>query len=242
MQASRPDFESFGVQHALTVVTVGALIAGLCWMGRALRGTTTGRRYEIAMATVVWILWISYQVYDFVMYGFDPGNTLPLQMCDLSAVFAALVFVRPARGLQSLAYFWGLALGSQAIITPDLAGGPASISFWWFWAYHVFVVGAGIYVVVVQGFRPRWADLKFAVLMGVVYAAAIFAINATFDLNYGYLGRATPSRPTLLDVLGPWPLRVVFMVLLGVAGMTVLWLPWAIAAWRPRRARAAELK
>jgi hypothetical integral membrane protein (TIGR02206 family) len=239
VQAGQPEFESFGVQHAQTVLTVGGLIAGMCWMGRMLRGTTAGRRYEIALATCVWILWISYQVYDYVKYGFEPGNTLPLQMCDFSAVFAALVFVRPGRGLQSLAYFWGLALGSQAVITPDMAGGPGSIAFYWFWLYHVFIVGAGVYVVVVQGFRPQSSDLRFAVLMGVLYVAAIFTINAIFDLNYGYVGRATPTRPTLIDVLGPWPLRVVFMVLLGAVGMTLLWLPWVIAGSRPRRAPAA---
>ncbi len=239
MQAGLPEFESFGVQHALTVLTVGALIAGMCWMGRTLRGTAAGRRYEIALAACAWMLWISYLVYDFVQYGFEPGNTLPLQMCDFVAVFAALVFVRPARGLQSLAYFWGLALGSQAILTPDMAGGPGSIAFYWFWLYHVFVVGAGVYVVVVQGFRPQWSDLRFAILMGVLYVAAMFTINAIFDLNYGYVGRATPTRPTLIDVLGPWPLRVVFMVLLGAGGMTLLWLPWVIAGWRPRRAPVA---
>jgi hypothetical integral membrane protein (TIGR02206 family) len=229
-----PDFESFGVQHAVTLASVGTLIAAMCWAGRRLKDSNAGRLYEIALASCVWMLWVSYQVYDFVLYGWQPENTLPLQMCDLSAVFAAVVFVRPSRGLQSLAYFWGLALGSQALITPDLAGGPDTIAFYWFWLYHVFVVGAGIYVVVVQGFRPH--DLRFALLIGILYAAAVFTINAIFDVNYGYLGRGTPSRPTLIDVLGPWPLRVVFMVLLGAAAMTVLWLPWAL---RPRRIRPA---
>jgi hypothetical integral membrane protein (TIGR02206 family) len=102
------------------------------------------------------------------------------------------------------------------------------LSFWAFWFYHLFVVGAGIYVVVVQDFRPEWKDLRFAILAGLVYAMVVFTIDAVFDLNYGYLGRYTPSRPTLLDVLGPWPLRTVFMVALGAAGMTVLWLPWRL--------------
>ena len=81
-------------------------------------------------------------------------------------------------------------------------------------------------------------DLRFALLIGVVYAASMFAINAMFDLNYGYLGRATPTVPTLLDVLGPYPLRCVFMVLLGAAAMTALWLPWLLVR-TPQRARVA---
>ena len=234
MQAGQPDFDSFGVQHAVTIATVAALIAAMCWTGRRLSGTPSRRRYEIGLAACVWMMWISYQAYDFIKYGFEPGNTLPLQLCDFAAVFAAIVFVYPSRRLQSLAYFWGLALSTQALITPDMAGGPDSISFWWFWLYHVFVVGAGVYVVVVQGFRPQWTDLRFAIAMGVLYVIAMFTINAIFDLNYGYLGRATPGRPTLIDVLGPWPFRVVSMALLGAFGMTMLWLPWAASRSRFR--------
>lgn len=187
----------------------------------------------MALAAAVATLWFSYQAYDFTQHGFDPRYTLPLQISDVSAVIAALVFIRPSRGLQSMAYFWGLALGTQAVITPDLAGGPSSLSFWAFWLYHFFVVGAGVYVVAVHRFRPEWKDLRFALLMGVLYAAVMFTIDLAFDLNYGYLGRFTPSRPTLLDVLGPWPLRVVFMILLGAAGMTLLWLPWLAVRRRP---------
>lgn len=176
----------------------------------------------------MWAIWLGYLAYTFIEFGWDPRIALPLQMCDLVAVLAALVFVRPTRELQSLAYFWGLALSTQALITPDLAGGPDSLAFWWFWLYHLFVVGAGVYVVAVQGFRPQWRDLRFALLAGILYAAAIFTIDAVFGLNYGYLGRATPTRPTLLDVLGPWPWRVLVMVLLASVAMTLLWLPWAV--------------
>jgi uncharacterized membrane protein YwaF len=63
----------------------------------------------------------------------------------------------------------------------------------------------------------------------------VFTIDAVFDLNYGYLGRPMPSRPSLLDFLGPWPLRVVFMVLLASIAMTLLWLPWLFV----KRLRAA---
>ena len=209
---------------------VAAGIIGMCWIGRILKPTPAGRRYEVALSAAVWALWISYQVYDFIQYGFDPRHRLPLQMCDFTAVFAALVFVRPSRGLQSLVYFWGLALGSQAVITPDLAGGPGSLAYWWFWLYHLFVVGAGVYVVAVHGFRPKWKYLRFAIAMGVLYVAAMFTIDAIFGVNYGYVGNFTPTRPTLLDVLGPWPLRVVFMALLGAGAMTLLWLPWRLLA------------
>ena len=241
MQAAASDTGTVAGPHVITVAVLTAAIVTMCWLGRRLHGTTAGRRYESGLSVAVWAIWLGYQAYDFVTLGWDPGNTLPLQICDFVAVIAALVFVRPTRRLQSLAYFWGIALSTQAFITPDLAGGPESLSFWAFWLYHLFVVGAGVYVVAVQRFRPQWRDLQFAVVMGLAYSVAIFAIDAIFDLNYGYLGRGTPSRPTLLDVLGPWPWRSLLMVMLGIVAMTLLWLPWRTKARSEVRARGSGI-
>ena len=216
------------MSHLLTVAVFAAAIWLMCWTGRQLQGTSRARPYSIALSTGVWALWFGYQAYDLATKGFSASHALPLQLSDVTAAVAGLVFVWPHRALQSLAYFLGLALGSQAVVTPDLAGGPSTISFWAFWLYHLFVVGAGIYVVAVQRFRPTWRDLRFAVLFALCYVAIVFTIDAVFDLNYGYLGRPTPSRPTLLDVLGPWPLRVLFMVLLGAMAMTMLLMPWLV--------------
>lgn len=217
------------MSHLTTVAALTLAIALMCWIGVRVRGTPDERRYGLALSIGVWALWFGYQGYDIATRGFGPSHGLPLQLSDVTAAVAGIVFVVPNRKLQSLAYFLGLALGSQAIITPDQAGGPGTLSYWAFWLYHLFVVGAGIYVIVVQRFRPEWRDLRFALICGLAYVAIVFTIDAVWDLNYGYLGRSTPSRPTLLDVLGPWPLRVVFMVVLGAAAMTLLLLPWFVA-------------
>lgn len=215
--------------HLLTVLVFALTIVAMCGLGRRWRGTVTGRRYEILLSLGAWILWFGYQAYDIATKGFSASHALPLQLSDVTAAVAGLVFIWPNRQLQSLAYFLGLALGSQAVFTPDLTTGPATVSFWAFWLYHLFVVGAGIYVVAVHRFRPTWRDLRFALLFGLCFVAVVFTIDAVFDLNYGYLGRPNPSRPTVIDYLGPWPLRVVFMVLLGAAAMTLLMIPWLVA-------------
>lgn len=220
------------MRHAVTVLVFAASVVAMCVVGRWLKNTRAGRRYELTLAAGAWLLWIGYQAYDIATKGFGASHALPLQLSDVTAAVAGLTFLFINRKLQSLAYFLGLALGSQAVFTPDLVEGPTTISFWAFWLYHLFVVGAGVYVVAVQGFRPTWRDLRFALLFGLAYVAIVFTIDAIFNLNYGYLGRSTPVRPTMLDVLGPWPLRVVFMVLLGATAQTLLLLPW-VALRRP---------
>lgn len=189
------------------------------------------------MASAIVALWLGYQTYDNVTRGFDLGHSLPLQLCDLAAIVAALEFARPSRRVHALAWFWGVALSSQALITPDLAGGPATISFWAFWLYHFFIVGAGVYAVAARGFRPQLPDLRFAIALGVAYAAVVFTIDLAFGLNYGYFGRSDPGQPTLIDVLGPWPVRVLWMVVLAIIAMTIFWLPFEL---RARRARNPE--
>ncbi len=233
-------FAPFGALHALTVASLAGTVAILCAIGHRLQGTPAARRYERAIALLVAALWVSYQGYDLVTSGFDLRWSLPLQLCDFSALIAALAFATPHRVLHALAYFWGLALTTQAVITPDLLGGPTTLAFWAFWLYHTFVIGSGVYVVAVRRFRPQWRDLRLAIGLGAAYAAAIFAIDAAFGLNYGYFGRDTPGQPSLIDLLGPWPWRALLMVALAAVAMTVLWLPWWFSSRRSPPTAPAE--
>lgn len=228
-------FTAFSALHALTVAGLAIAIALLCLVGWQLRGTPRQRTWERSLAAGVAALWVGYQAFDGVQNGWDARHSLPLQLCDIAACIAALAFATPARWRHALAWFWGVGLSTQAVITPDLTGGPATLAYWAFWLYHLFVVGAGVYVVTVRGFRPRWTDLQLAVGAGVGYAAIVFVIDAAFGLNYGYLGRFDPGVPTLLDYLGPWPLRTVFMVCIASAVMWLCWVPWRLADTRAAR-------
>jgi hypothetical integral membrane protein (TIGR02206 family) len=222
-------FESFGLLHLIAVVALALAIAGLCLTGRNIAGEAK-RRFEMTMVALIAAFWIGYQIYDNVTQGIGLSNSLPLQLCDIVAIIAALEFARPTRNVHALAWFWGVALSSQALFTPDLAGGPATLGFWAFWVYHFFVVGSGIYAATVRGFRPEWRDLRLAIVAGLAYAIPVFLIDMALGLNYGYLGRSNPGQPTLIDLLGPWPLRVVYMVLLATTAMFLFWLPWRFSS------------
>jgi len=222
-------FSAFTPLHVVTVAFLALAIALLCAAGWRLRETRHQRTFERGLAIGVAVLWVGYHVYDGLQNGWSVRYSLPLDLCDLAAGVAGLTFAWPGRWRHALAWFWGTALSTQAVITPDLDRGPSTLAFWAFWLYHAFVVGAGVYVVTVRGFRPGWRDLRLAVGAGVAYAVAMFTVDAAFDVNYGYFGRHLPATPTLLDYLGPWPLRAVFMVLIAAAAMWLCWVPWRLA-------------
>lgn len=220
-------FEPFSAQHLVSVIVLTVAIGALCLTGRNL-AEPSKRRFELVMAGLIAAFWIGYQIYDNVTQGIGLRTSLPLQLCDIVAIIAALEFARPSRNVHALAYFWGVALSSQALITPDLAGGPTTLGFWAFWVYHLFVVGSGVYAVAVRKFRPEWRDLRLAIIAGFAYAIPVFVIDAMLGLNYGYLGRSNPGQPTVIDLLGPWPSRVAYMILLATIAMFLFWLPWLL--------------
>lgn len=225
-------FRSFTLLHGVSLLLVGVVIALLVGAGRSWRGTARERRLAAAMAVVILLLRIGVLVWNSLPGRWSLGRSLPLQICDLAAIGSAFALLTGRRWLWSIAYFWGLALSLQGLVQPDLAAGPSSLAFWLFWLHHALIVGAALYVVVVLGFRPMWRDLAVAVGAGLAYVAVVFPLDLLLGANYGYLGRALPSQPTLLDWLGPWPWRVLAMVVLGTLVMLLLYLPWHRAAAR----------
>ena len=227
-------FQSFSSQHLITVAGF-ALVVTLAILGaRRIRNGAVLRRVEIAVAAIAAALWIGIVIWGFSPGRYNPSWSYPINICDLVALVAPIAFVRPQRNWHALLYFWGFSLSTQALLTPDLVSGPSTLAFWIFWLMHVLIVGGAVYILVVRGYRPTWRDCFFAIGMAWVWLILIFVLNWVTGYNYGYVGNAKPSQPTLIDYLGPWPLRVLWMGLLGSAAMLLLQLPWALR--RPRTA------
>lgn len=224
-------FESFSIQHALTVAGFAVVVTLAIAAARRLEDESR-RRLEIAVGMLAALLWIGIVIWGFAPSRFDPRWAFPINICDLVALIVPIAFVRPHRTWHALLYFWGLTLSTQAILTPDLVSGPGTLAFWIFWLMHVLIVGGAVYILVVRRYRPTWRDCFFAIGTAVLWLLVVFAINLATGYNYGYLGNAKPSQPTLIDYLGPWPQRVLIMALLGAVAMMILQLPWALARAR----------
>lgn len=227
-------FESFSLQHILTVAGFAAVVALAIVGARRTREPDRRRAIELGVAVLAAALWIGIVLWGFSPARYDPRWSFPINICDLVAVVVPVAFVRPHRRWHALLYFWGLSLSVQAILTPDLVSGPLTLAFWIFWLMHVLIVGGAIYVLAVRGYRPTWRDCGFAIAMALLWLVVVFSINVVTGYNYGYVGNAKPSQPTLIDYLGPWPERVVIMALLSTIAMILLQLPWAIARTRGR--------
>jgi hypothetical integral membrane protein (TIGR02206 family) len=161
-------------------------------------------------------------------------RSVPLRLTDLATVAAAYALWSQRHWPFALTYYWGLVLSTQALISPALKSPDfPNYRFLGFWAIHLLVVWAAIYLTWGRRMRPGWRSYRFAVLVTVVWAAVTFTFNTIAGTDYGFLN-GKPTTASLLDVLGPWPVYV-------LTAAALILIVWAFMTWPwVRRRRDAE--
>ncbi len=229
-------FRSFTALHAAALCAIALLTTLAIVLARRRAPSPHATPVERAIGWAYLAAWAT--TFTFLAFPplLEPAKTYPLQVCHLNAFAAALLLITRWRILRPIAYFWGLALSTQALITPTLTEGPAIYPFWFFWTTHGMIVGVALYDVIALGYRPALRDYALACAASAAYFALILPVNLAFGWNYGFVGPSKPDVPTLVDVLGPWPERLAIIVPLVAAAMALLLLPWTLV----RRYKARE--
>lgn len=233
-------FAPFTTTHWLAAGLGTACIAVFVAAGRM-----APERAEKRIAQTWAILWLIQQaistVYWLLPRSFDIGTSLPLHLCDvvgwLGPFALLLAHTRKTRWLRTIVYFWGIGLSSQAFFTPTLEYGPGDPRFWLFWISHTQIVGAGIYDVIVRGYRPDARDFKAALIASACWMVPIVLLNWATGMNYGYLGPELEGQ-TVLNLLPPWPWRILAMAGIVLVLFTLMWIAWPIAERLTRRPNA----
>ena len=219
-------FQAYGTSHRVALALLVAGIVVLVLFGRRYRGTVLAEQLGKVFALVVLAVTVPLQVLYFTPGYWDLQKTLPLQLCDLASLVAVYALWTRRRWAAAVTYFWGLTLTSQAMLTPDLAADFPDPVFLLFWAMHLLVVWAAVYVVWGLGLAPTWRTYGVAVAVTAFWAVTVFTFNVLAGTNYGYLN-GKPSAASALDLLGPWP----WYVLAEIAIVAVFWAlitwPWA---------------
>jgi len=180
---------------------------------------------------------VSWWVY--LLGGGVPGSelaySLPLQLCDAAIFVAAAALWTRRRLLVEVTYFWGLAGTIQALLTPDLPQHFPSYPYFQYYIAHGGVVAAALVLVVGLRIYPEHLMRVIGITLG--YVAVVGVVDAVTGANYMYL-RARPPAPTLLDLLGPWP---VYILAAGVIALVLFALLDSPFQFRRRASRTAPM-
>jgi hypothetical integral membrane protein (TIGR02206 family) len=230
-------FVPFAPDHLVAIALAFAVPLVLGLIARATRSRRIACAFSAALAAeliATWILW----------YGLIaargwllPGTILPMDLCDWAAIASIVALLRADQRSFELSYFWAFSGTLQALLTPDLFCSFPDPRFIVFFAFHDGAIAAPLYLMVAYKWRPVPASLPRVVAWSLFYLLCALAVNLIFHTNFGYLS-AKPAKPSLLDLMGPWPVYVVASVALGFAFVALLYAPFFVAdLLRTARAR-----
>ena len=215
-------FEAFGTSHLVMLAVFVVGIWPVVALGRRHRGRPSAVRVSRIYALLIPCFTIPLQVIDFLPGNYDLQTTLPLQLCDFAWIAAVVALWTHRPTPVALTYYWGLALTTQALITPALNLDFPDPKFIAYWGMHLLIVWAAIFLTWGLGLHPNWRDYGRTVAITFTWAATVFCFNVVVGTNYGFLNRKPAT--SILDLLGPWPTYVLVEIAL-VAGV------WALMTW-----------
>ena len=214
----------FGVLAGYALVTTVLAALGARW-----RGTPRAQPLHRAWTAFVILVQVTNIIYWARPPNLAPQSSLPLHICDLAGIAAVLALTTGPRLWRIILYYWGLGLSTQAFITPVITEGPDTFRFHLFFASHLTIIASAVYDLSARRFRPTWTDLRTITLVLLAWGAIILPLDIFTGWNYGYIGNTKPDQPTLIDRLGPWPLRLLWMFLFVEGAFALMTLAW----WRP---------
>ncbi|GGG02683.1 hypothetical protein GCM10010913_25520 [Paenibacillus aceti] len=106
--------------------------------------------------------------------------------------------------LYPFLFFAGIAGALQALLTPNLVYGFPHFRFFHFFIAHGAIVLASLYMTWIEGYRPNWKSIVWAMLLLNIFAGAVGVVDYLIGANYMFLTHK-PDTTSLLDLLGPYP-------------------------------------
>lgn len=223
----------FAILAAVLTLAIGAARLTRC-------GRIDARRLRWGLAAFLALNEIVRYIHD----GFQFPDNLPIHLCTLTtwmAVGACLTLREP---LVEFVYFTGIIGAGMALLTPDL---PKDVLAAWpsyagvrYYVEHGAIIIA-VAALVFGGIAPLRSGAVWRTALQVnAYTLLLGAFNWYYGTNYMFLCRK-PKNPSLLDIMGPWPVYVIAGELVGVLLFWVLFLPVRPKADHSPRSAASGL-
>jgi len=220
-------FALFGPAHLSALAFVAFFIIGLILFRKRFspQGKTTFRYFLAAVLVVNELAWHAWNAFT---GQWTIQTMLPLHLCSVLVWLSAYMLVTRNRVIYEFSYFLGIAGAVQALLTPD-AGiyGFPHFRFFQVIISHGAIVTAAIYMTFVEGFRPYWQSVLRIFVYGNIYMAVVGLVNWLIGSNYLFIAHK-PETASLMDLLPPWPVYILWLEVIAIVLCLVLYAPYAI--------------
>jgi len=221
-------FELFGTAHLVAIGILIAINISLIGLRRHPRPKMQPAiRY--GLAAILLINELGWHLWNIHVGTWSIKTMLPLHLCSAMVYIAAIMLINKNYTLFEFVYFLGIGGALQAFLTPDAGqfGFPHFI-FFQILISHGAIVTAGIYMAVVEGYRPTWQSVKRVAIVTNIYMALVGGVNWAIGTNYLFIN-GKPQTASLMDFLGPWPWYILSLEAIGVVMFLLLYAPFAVS-------------
>ena len=220
-------FQLFGPKHLLVLAIVTVLILWLL-IGWNNPTEKEKRNARYLLAAILFIWEGSWHLWSLSTGTWTVTYHLPLHICSIMVWLSIYMLITKNYRIFEFAYFIGIAGALQPLLTPE-AG---IYGLWHFRALQTLIVHgtlviAPIYMSTKEGFRPTWGSFLRVAIGTNIYMIIIHFVNLAIGSNYLFTVNKPPTA-SLLDMLGPWPLYLLSMEVIGFVLFFLLYLPFMI--------------
>ena len=229
-------FVLFGPAH---IASLGVIIIFFLLLTR-LKGASenTLQKVRWGMAILLWSVEASWHIWKLAIGEWTIQEMLPLHMCSVLIWLTGYMLITRNYSIYEFVYFLGIGGALQALLTPDVGiyGFPHFRYIQTFMS-HGLLVSAGIYMTVVEGFRPTWGSIKRIFIIANIYMAIVFVINMIIGSNYLMINHKPPMA-TIMDLLPAWPYYIPWLEVLALLTCLILYIPFIIKDLMGKKAAA----
>ena len=216
-------FDLFGPIHLTTMVLIA--VVGWWIVNSAMAGGGARRRYRVGMTATLILVDVTNNLWGVLTGMWTVRTELPLHLCGIMVWVSVVGLWIRRRWAYTLMYFFGVAGAVQAVITPAADFGALHLKYVTTMSSHGLLVIAGLWVVLVERYRPTMRDLVGAFVILNCYAVFLYPLNRLLGSNYMYV-LDKPATASLLDVFPPWPWYIALTELVAFALFVIMYLPF----------------
>ena len=219
-------FDAFGPKHLTYMAALALIWWGVLQVGKRNPDPTFRRRVAVTLA----VLSLGQEILDDLIRVSQgvwvAQEALPLHLCSLGMLVSVWAILSRRQLVFEVAYFWGLAAASQAILTPDNSRWQlAEVDVFWNFLSHGIVILNVLWLVFVEGMRCRRGSWLRVFLITNLTMVPIALVNLAIGSNYFFICRKPGGSSPFL--VGEWPWYILGFEVVGLAFFWLLYLPMA---------------
>jgi hypothetical integral membrane protein (TIGR02206 family) len=208
------EFKPFSLAHVMGLVIAAAFVILIVVFRKKLREPAPGKLARYGLAALLVSCEIALQVWYAVTDNWGLYS-LPFQLCSIMMWLSAILLLTRNKRLYEITFFLGIMGALQALLTPNLDQTFPQFRYFHFFIAHSAIVGASVFMTVVEGYRPRVSSVFRAIGWLHVLAIPAAITNSLTDSNFMFLARK-PNTASLLDLLAPWPWYLLQLELVAI--------------------------